>query len=232
MKKNIQKRKEKTSYGKTGSKIEKDTSSDQATSTTNNLTEFSHSSTSASTLGNESISSKELHKASLQIDLSMETIFDRARDNVQMTAAQARNEIPRYEEAVRLYQEQTIHNAKAIADNFICTNEEILKSLRSWLLPFWEATPLIWTYVLVSPHTMINIYANIAGTFTGATLRLICRFNDAMLMNLKFLNSTVQHTKENSDDLARARSNLLKKIKADSQELQDVNLEYQCERVD
>src|SRR5215211_6651048 len=52
--------------------------------------------------------------------------LDETKDNIRKTTDEARSQIPRYTRSVNDYQEQTIHAAREIADNYLDSQRELL----------------------------------------------------------------------------------------------------------
>jgi hypothetical protein len=66
------------------------------------------------------------------------SILDEAKEYVVKAAEEARREIPRYTETMRSYQEQIIQSAQGIAENYINVQKQIINSMQSSSLPYWE----------------------------------------------------------------------------------------------
>jgi hypothetical protein len=221
LKKEIRRKEEKGSSRRTRSKTDKNKFSigSTATAATEISTDLSSSSLPNSLNRNEPTVVRELQKTNLDGDFSTDKILDQAKENVERSAVEAKNEIIRYTDSIRLYQEQNIKYAQEIAENYINTQKEVINLLKSWWLPFWQNASQSFVFPLISPQGMIETYANIASSLAGNTLRITRLVNDAMLVNLEFFKATIEHTKGASDDLARACANMVKKIERESPDI-------------
>jgi hypothetical protein len=220
LKKEIRRKEEKGSSRRTRSKTDKNFSiGSTATAATEISTDLSSSSLPNSLHRNEPTVVRELQKTNLDGDFSTDKILDQAKENVERSAVEAKNEIIRHTDSIRLYQEQNIKYAQEIAENYINTQKEVINLLKSWWLPFWQNASLRFVFPLISPQGMIETYANIASSLAGNTLRITRLVNDAMLVNLEFFKATIEHTKGASDDLARACANMVKKIERESPDI-------------
>jgi hypothetical protein len=152
------------------------------------------------------------------------TVLDEAKENVVNAAEEARREIPRYTETMRSYQEQIIQSSYEVADNYINIQKQIINSMQSLLLPYWENFyGFFGTGWWISPRRMIESYANIVSSFAGNTLRTTQLVNNSMLTNMDAFKKTVDQARESSNDLARACMNFRKKIERDSLDVSDNN---------
>ena len=84
------------------------------------------------------------------------SVLDEAKENVVNAAEEARREIPRYTETMRSYQEQIIQSSYEVADNYINIQKQIINSMQSLLLPYWENFGFFGTGWWISPRRMIE----------------------------------------------------------------------------
>jgi hypothetical protein len=153
------------------------------------------------------------------------SVLDEAKENVVNAAEEARRQIPRYTETMRSYQEQIIQSAHEIAENYINVQKQIINSMQSSFLPYWENFyGFFGNGWWISPSRMIEAYANIVSSFAGNTLRTTQLVNNTMLANMDAFKKTVDQARESSNDLARACMNIAKKIERDSLDVPDNNV--------
>ena len=111
-------------------------------------------------------------KSVTTLPIDATSVLDEAKENVVNAAEEARREIPRYTETMRSYQEQIIQSSYEVADNYINIQKQIINSMQSLLLPYWENFyGFFGTGWWISPRRMIESYANIVSSFVGNTLR-------------------------------------------------------------
>lgn len=146
-------------------------------------------------------------------DYIMDRSLDEAKENVLKAVEEARSEIPQFIAKIRSCQEESIQFAQEIAENYINAQKEIINSMQSSLLPYWESVYALflngWWF---SPRKMIEAYATMVSSFAGNTLRATQLVNNNMLANMYAFKRTVEQTKESGNDLARACVNLAKKM--------------------
>jgi hypothetical protein len=193
-----------------------DTVSDQSVKTTL-TTDLSTSSEKSLGPGSES------HNVMIrEQQYAIANVLDVAKENVANAAEEARREIPRYTETMRSYQEQIIQSAHEVAENYINVQKEIINSMESSLLPYWENFyTVIGAAWWILPRRMIEAYANMVSGFAGNTLRTTQLVNNGMLANMDAFKKTVDQARESSNDLARACVNFAKKIERDSVDATD-----------
>jgi len=159
-----------------------------------------------------------------QQQYAIASVLDEAKENVVNAAEEARRQIPRYTETMRSYQEQIIQSAHEIAENYINVQKQIINSMQSSFLPYWENFyALFGNGWWISPSRMIEAYANMVSSFAGNTLRTTQLVNNSMLTNMDAFKKTVDQARESSNDLARACMNFAKKIERDSLDVSDNN---------
>jgi hypothetical protein len=152
------------------------------------------------------------------------SVLDEVKENVVNAAEEARREIPQYTETMRSYQVQIIQSSYEVAENYINIQKQIINSMPSLLLPYWENFyGFFGSGWWISPRRMIESYANIVSSFAGNTLRTTQLVNNSMLTNMDAFKKTVDQARESSNDLARACMNFRKKIERDSLDVSDNN---------
>ncbi len=132
------------------------------------------------------------------------------KDNIRKTSDEARNQIPRYTQAVNDYQEQTIQATREIADNYIDSQKEIINSFQSALIPQLEnANRVLWSN-WVSPRHFTETYARIVSSFADNTIAATRLANNAIFANMEAFKTSMQHAKENAKELSRIGVNAAK----------------------
>ena len=132
------------------------------------------------------------------------------KDNIRKTSDEARNQIPRYTQAVNDYQEQTIQATREIADNYIDSQKEIINSFQSALIPQLEnANRVLWSN-WVSPRHFTETYARIVSNFADNTIAATRLANNAIFANMEAFKTSMQHAKENAKELSRIGVNAAK----------------------
>lgn len=145
-------------------------------------------------------------------------ILDESERNVERATEEAKNQIPKFTEAVNTYQHETLKSARDIASNQINAQREIVSSLQNSWIPYWERSyALFWEFM--SPQRIVEIYTNFMGSFADSTITATRLANNSLLGILESAKEMMGQAKRTSDDLTRASSNIAKKMQKDSRDL-------------
>ncbi len=125
--------------------------------------------------------------------------LDETRDNIKKTTNEARKEIPRYTQIVNEYQENTIQAIREITDNFVESQKDIIVS-----------SFRLWSDWVSSPRQVAENYGKIVSSFADNTVAATKVINNTVFANLDFVNTSVQHTKENVKELSKIGANTVK----------------------
>jgi len=129
--------------------------------------------------------------------------LDRTKDIIRTLAKDSRREITRYTQIVNDYQEQTIEAARAIAENQIESQKEIINLCQSQWLPYVENTNgLVWNNWMI-PGSLTETYANMVSGFANITIAATRLVNNMIFANLDAFKAAVEQTKDNSKELLR-----------------------------
>ena len=126
-------------------------------------------------------------------------VIDETRDNIKKTTNEARKEIPRYTQIVNDYQENTIQAIREITDNFVESQKDIIVS-----------SFRLWSDWVSSPRQVAENYGKIVSSFADNTVAATKVINNTLFANIDFVNTSVQHTKENVKDLSKIGANTVK----------------------
>jgi hypothetical protein len=132
------------------------------------------------------------------------------KENIRKTTDEARNQIPRYTQAVNDYQEQTIQATREIADNYLDSQREIINSLQTaWVPQIENANRVFWSN-WISPRHMTETYARIVSSFADNTIAATRLVNNAIFANMDAFKTSIQHAKENAKEFSRIGVNAAK----------------------
>ena len=105
---------------------------------------------------------------------SINQSFDETKDNIKKSLDESRKQIPRINDSVNNYQEQSLQTAKDISEEYIDSQKEVVNSLQSAWRPYNEIYNGLVTN-FYSPEAAINAYtrfvSNVADN-TVSTIRL------------------------------------------------------------
>ena len=141
---------------------------------------------------------------------SVNRALNETRDNIRKTTDEARNQIPRYTQAVNEYQEQTIQATRDMADNYLDSQREIINSFQTaWVPQIENANRAFWSNWM-SPRHMTETYARIVSSFADNTIAATRLVNNAIFANMDAFKTSIQHAKENAKEFSRIGVNAAK----------------------
>ena len=138
---------------------------------------------------------------------SVNRALEQTRDNIRKSADEARNQIPRYTQAVNDYHEQTIKAAREIADNYLDSQKEIINSLQAAWAPHIQKTSDILYAYCMSPRKVTQMYANMISSFADNTIAVTRLANNMMFANMDAFKTSIQQAKDNAKGLSRVGVN-------------------------
>jgi hypothetical protein len=144
-----------------------------------------------------------------EIRKAMIDAFEEAKNSTQRAVQEARKEIPRYTEAVNIYQEQILASAKEIAENYIDSQKDIINSFQqsTWMSQIGNAYQTFWSNWVVSPREMTETYANMVSRSIDNAFTATRLSNNITLANMEALRMSMQQTKENAKEFSRIATN-------------------------
>src|SRR4028118_1465902 len=91
------------------------------------------------------------------IQESINRSLDQTKDNINRSIDESRNQIPRYNNIVNSYQEQSLQTAKEISEEYIESQKAVINSLQSAWRPYSESfNGLVTSFA--SPDSMTKAY--------------------------------------------------------------------------
>src|SRR3982751_6651833 len=70
---------------------------------------------------------------------SVNRSLDEAKDNIRKSIDESKNQIPRINNIVNSYQEQSLQTAKEVSEDYIDSQKEIISSLQSTWAPYSQS---------------------------------------------------------------------------------------------
>jgi len=149
---------------------------------------------------------------------SVNRALEQTRDNIRKSADEARNQIPRYTQAVNDYHEQTIKAAREIADNYLDSQKEIINSLQAAWAPHIQKTSDILYAYCMSPRKVTQMYASMISSFADNTIAVTRLTNNMMFANMDAFKTSIQQTKDNAKELSRVGINAARSFEQTSRD--------------
>ena len=133
---------------------------------------------------------------------SINQSFDETKDNIKKSIDESRKQIPRINDIVNNYQEQSLQTAKEISEEYIDSQKEVVNSLQSAWRPYNEAFNGLVTN-FCSPDAAVKAYSTFVSTVADNTVSAIRLSNNVIFSTLDAWKPVLQQTK----DFARHISN-------------------------
>jgi hypothetical protein len=149
---------------------------------------------------------------------SVNRSLDEAKDNIRKSIDESKNQIPRINNIVNSYQEQSLQTAKEVSEEFIDSQKEIINSLQSAWAPYSESFNGLVTR-FSSPDAATKAYARFVSNVADNTVSAIRLTNNIIFSNLDSWKTVLQQAKDNSKHLSNMGVNTAKTFEQNSKEL-------------
>ena len=180
-------------------------------STSNNNADFSRYSYGTNNTNNNNQNSNDLSE-------SISRSLDQTKDNINRSIEESRNQIPRYNEIVNSYQQQSLQTAKEISEEYIESQKAVINSLQSAWRPYSESFNSMVTS-FASPDSMTQTYTKFVSSFADNAVSAIRLTNNMIFSNLDSLKSTLQQARDNSKHLSNINVNAARTFENNSRQI-------------
>ncbi|TVP41554.1 hypothetical protein [Candidatus Nitrosocosmicus arcticus] len=134
---------------------------------------------------------------------SVNRSLDETKDNIKKSIDESRKQIPRINNIVNSYQEESLQTAKEISEEYIDSQKEVVNSLQSAWRPYNEAFSGLVTN-FCSPDAAAKAYTTFVSNVADNTVSAIRLSNNVIFSTLDAWKPVLQQTK----DAARHISNM------------------------
>ncbi len=149
---------------------------------------------------------------------SINSSLDQTKDNINRSIDESRNQIPRYNEIVNSYQQQSLQTAKEISEEYIESQKAVINSLQSAWRPYSESyTSLVTSFA--SPDSMTKAYTKCVSNFADNAVSAIRLTNNMIFSNLDSCKSGLQQAKDNSKHLSNLNINAARTFENNSRQI-------------
>jgi hypothetical protein len=149
---------------------------------------------------------------------SINRSLDEAKDNIKRSIDESKNQIPKYNNIVNSYQEQSLQTAKEISEDYIDSQKEIISSLQSAWRPINENYRSMVTSC-ASPDSIANAYTKFVSNWADNAVSAIRLTNNIIFSNLDSMKSAMQQAKDNSKHISNLSVNTAKTFEQNSRQL-------------
>ena len=149
---------------------------------------------------------------------SINRSLDEAKDNIKKSIDESKNQIPKYNNIVNTYQEQSLQTAREISEEFIDSQKEIISSLQSAWAPYSQSfTGLVTRFA--SPDAATKAYSRFVSNVADNAVSAIRLTNNMIFSNLDSWKTVMQQAKDNSRHILNLGVNTAKTFEQNSRQL-------------
>ena len=147
-----------------------------------------------------------------EVEHSIDRAFDETRDNIRKSIDEARREIPGHTQIVIDCQEQTYQAAREIADSYLESQKEIIRSFQSTWVPYVESVYGAFWNNWVSPRKMTEAYTRVVRNIADNMITTTRLTNNMIIANMQGLKTSMEHTKHDSQEVSRISADTARKF--------------------
>ncbi len=174
------------------------------------------------TNSNRNNNNNQNNQNSNDLSESISRSLDQTKDNINRSIDESRNQIPRYNNIVNSYHEQSLQTAKEISEEYVESQKAVINSLQSAWRPYSESfNGLITNFT--SPNSMTQAYTKFVSNFADNAVSAIRLTNNIIFSNLDSWKSTLQQARDNSRHLSNLNVNAAKTFEQNSRQLVESN---------
>src|SRR6187431_2569777 len=156
---------------------------------------------------------------------SVNQSFDETKDNIKKSIDESKKQIPRINDIVNSYQEQSLQTTKEISKQYLDSQKEVVNSLQSAWRPYNEIyTGLVTNYY--SPNAAVNAYTRFVSNVADNTVSAIRLSNNVIFSTLDAWKPLLQQAKDVSRHISNTGVNTARVFEQNSRqfaaEVQDV----------
>jgi hypothetical protein len=167
---------------------------------------------------NTNANNSQNNQNSNDIQESISSSLDQTKDQINRSIEESRNQIPRYNNIVNSYQEQSLQTAKEISEEYIESQKAVINSLQSAWRPYSESyTSLINSFA--SPDSMTQTYTKFVSNFADNAVSAIRLTNNMIFSSLDSWKSGLQQAKDNSKHFSNLNVNAARTFENNSRQM-------------
>ncbi len=149
---------------------------------------------------------------------SISRSLDQTKGNINRSIDESRNQIPRFNNIVNSYQEQSLQTAKEISEQYIESQKAVISSLQSAWRPYSERYNSLVTS-FASPDSMTKAYTKLVSNLADNAVSAIRITNNMIFSSLYSMKSTLKQAKDNTKHLSNLTDNTAKTFEQNSRQI-------------
>jgi hypothetical protein len=149
---------------------------------------------------------------------SVNQSFDETKDNIKKSIDESRKQIPRINDIVNNYQEESLKTAKEISEEYIDSQKEVVNSLQSAWRPYNEIYNGLVTN-FYSPEAAVKAYTTFVSNVADNTVSVMRVSNNVIFSTLDACKPLLQQTKDVSRHISNMGVNTARTFEQNSRQL-------------
>jgi hypothetical protein len=137
-------------------------------------------------------------------------VLEESRDNVGTAAMETIEKLPIFTETLNSFQVFNIQAYKEVAELYIDVQQQLISSIQSAWVPYWEKTFGLFWRSFMSPQRVTELYGFVVVGLADGLIMANRTLNIYFLENIETLKKNVEKAERTSNDLAKASMNLSK----------------------
>jgi hypothetical protein len=149
---------------------------------------------------------------------SVNQSFDETKDNIKKSIDESRKQIPKINDIINSYQEESLQTAKEISEEYIDSQKQVINSLQSAWRPYNE---IYNGYVtnFYTPDAAMRAYTRFVSNVTDNTVSAIRLSNNVIFSSLDAWKPVLQQTKDVSRHISNMGVNTARVFEQNSRQL-------------
>ena len=147
-------------------------------------------------------------------------MLDETKQNIQNSIEEARNQIPRYNQAIYNYQEQVLAATGEIATNYIDTQNAIIHAFNASVAPYFENIQNTYRqYYSINPQNVQELYSQTISNIANNSVTAVRLVNNTIFTNFDLLKTSWQQATDNVKEISRVTSNTARAFEQSNREV-------------
>jgi hypothetical protein len=167
---------------------------------------------------NQNYSNNNNNNNNIDFQESVNQSFDETKDNIKKSLDESRNQIPRINEIVNSYQEQSLQTAKEISEEYIDSQKQVVNSIQSAWRPYTEIYNGFVTN-FYSPEAAVKAYTTFVSNVADNTVSTIRLSNNVVFSTLDAWKPLLQQTKDVSRHISNMGLNTARVFEQNSRQI-------------
>ena len=149
---------------------------------------------------------------------SVNRSLDETKDNIKKSIDESRKQIPRINDSVNSYQEQSLQTAREISEEYIDSQKEVVNSLQSAWRPYNEVFNGLVTN-FCSPDAAAKAYTTFVSNVADNTVSAIRLSNNVIFSTLDAWKPVLQQAKDISRHVSNTGVNAARVFEQNSRQI-------------